>query len=125
MAGYANRVITEHFPELSDGSEDIVVVFRNPKTQPMSRLEADVVATGPDGQPDPAAASQAVYALVARLVLGGNLYDARVDGIDPVTYEPLDQPKLSFPLTAESAAGVPLEVVTRIVERIREAQNPR
>jgi hypothetical protein len=125
LAGYANRVITEHFPDLSDGSEDIVVVFRNPKTQTMSKLEADAVATGPDGQPDPDKATQAVHALVARLVLGGNLYDARVDGIDPVTYEPLDQPKLAFPLTPESAAGVPLAVITRIVECIREAQTPR
>lgn len=124
-SGYANRVITDHFPDLSEDGEDIFVVFRNPKTQPMSRLEADAVATGPDGQPDPEAATKAVHGLVSRLVLGGNLFDAREDGIDPVTYELIDQPKLSFPLTPESAEGLPLEVLTRIVERIREAQTPR
>ncbi|WP_372672581.1 hypothetical protein [Amycolatopsis kentuckyensis] len=125
MAGYANRVITAHFPDLADEGEDLFVVFRNPKTQTMSKLEADAVALGPDGTPDPAAATAAVHGLMARLIIGGRLYDARVDGIDETTLEPLDQPLLEFPLTAETAAGLPLEVISTITDHIKSAQNPR
>ncbi|RSN38564.1 hypothetical protein DMC64_41590 [Amycolatopsis sp. WAC 04197] len=124
MAGYANRVITTHFPELAEDGEDIFVVFRNPKTQTMSKLEADAVALGPDGAPDRAQATAAVNALMARLIIGGRLYDARVDGIDEAG-NPLDQPLLTFPLTPESAAGLPLEVISAITDNVKSAQNPQ
>ena len=124
MAGYANRVITAHFPELAEEGEDLFVVYRNPKTQPMSKLEADAVALGPDGTPDRAAATAAVHSLMSRLIIGGRLYDARVDGID-AEGNPLDQPLLDFPLTPESAAGLPLEVIAEISDHIKAAQNPR
>jgi hypothetical protein len=124
MAGYANRVITKHFPDLSDEDSDVFVVFKNPKTQAMSALEAAAVKTNADGSPEDGEATVVVYGLLSRLIIGGNLYDARVDGID-ADNQPLDQPLLTYPLTPESAAGLPLEVITAIVTDIKEAQNPQ
>lgn len=124
MAGYANRVVTQHFPELSEDGDNVFVVFRNPKTQTISKLEAEAVALGPDGTPDPAAATVAMHGLMARLIIGGKLYDARVDGIDAAG-NPVDQPLLEFPLTVDSAPGLPLEVIASITSYIKEAQTPR
>jgi hypothetical protein len=124
MAGYANRIITEHFPELSEPGEDIFVVFRNPKTQTMSRFEMDAVAKEADGSPNSAEATAAVYQLMSRLIIGGHLYDARVDGVDEHG-NLTDQPLLTYPLSPEAASGLPLEIITKISRHIQEAQNPQ
>jgi hypothetical protein len=128
MGGYANRVMTIDFPELSDPDDQetgrVFVVLRNPKTVTLSKLEVAAVAQNPDGTPDADEASKAIYGLLSRLVIGGRLYDAEVDGID-ADGAPLDQPELTYPLTEETAAKLPIEVITAITERIREAQTPR
>ncbi|MFD1145977.1 hypothetical protein [Saccharothrix hoggarensis] len=124
MAGYANRVITLHFPELSEEGDDVFVVMRNPKTVTLSTLEVEAVRTNADGAPDDGEASKVVNGLMSRLIIGGRLYDASVDGVDAAG-EPLDQPLLTYPLGPEDAAKLPIEVITGISEKIHAAQTPR
>lgn len=126
MGGYANRVITLDFPELSENDQEgrVFVVIRNPKTVTLSKLEVAAVAQGPEGQPNAEEAGAVVNGLLARLIIGGRLFDAEVDGID-ADGVPLDQPELTYPLTEETAGKLPIEVVRAITDKITDAQAPR
>jgi hypothetical protein len=124
IAGYANRIVTIKFPELSEEGDQVFVVLRNPKTVALSKLEAQQVATNPDGTPVETEAAAAGYSLLARLILGGHLYDATVDDVDENGF-PVDQPLLTYPMSMEKAKTLPVEVINRIFAHIQEAQNPR
>jgi hypothetical protein len=123
MGGYANRVITIHFEELSEPDDDVYVVIRNPKTVALSKLNTDAVVTNPDGTVNEAAAAAAGYATLAQLIIGGRLYDATVDGIDE-TGNPVTQPLLTYPLTADQAKRLPVQIINQVFTHIREAQTP-
>ena len=124
MAGYANRIVTIHFPELSEPDDDVYVVIRNPKTTTVSKLEAEAIASNADGTPVEAEASRAGFRMLTRIVIGGHLYDASVDDVDE-NGQPVDQPLLTYPLTYDKAETLPVEIINGIFARITEAQNPR
>jgi hypothetical protein len=123
MAGYANRVVTIHFPELSEPDDDVFVVMRNPKTVALSQMEAREVEKNQDGTPVESQASEVGYTLLARLIIGGRLYDATVGGVN-ADGTPVDQPLLTYPLSVAKAKALPADVINGIFERIQEAQNP-
>ncbi|MFD0405621.1 hypothetical protein [Kitasatospora sp. NPDC127116] len=106
MAGYANRVITLDFPDLTEpDAEPIRVVMRNPKTVPSQELMPDA--------PDNATTSeafQAGLAILAKLVIGWHVYDAT--SLDD------DQPPLPLPATAELVAKLPMEIQNRMAAEI-------
>jgi hypothetical protein len=106
MAGYANRVITLDFPELTEvGAEAVRVVMRNPKTVPSQELMPDV--------PDNATAEetfQGGLAILARLVVGWHVYDAT--SLDD------DQPPLPLPATAGLVAKLPMQIQNRMAAEI-------
>lgn len=107
MAGYANRIITLDFPELTEpGDEPIRVVIRNPKTMPAQELMADT--------PDDATAEQqfqAGIAILAKLVIGWHVYDA--SSTDD------DQPPLPLPATPDSVARLPMEIQNRMAAELK------
>jgi hypothetical protein len=107
MAGYANRVITLDFPELTEpDAEPIRVVMRNPKTMPAQELTADT--------PDNATAEQqfqAGLAILAKLVIGWHVYDAT--SLDD------DQPPLGLPATPDSVAKLPMEIQNRMAAELK------
>ncbi|MFE5582562.1 hypothetical protein [Kitasatospora sp. NPDC056531] len=108
MAGYANRVITLNFPELTEpGDEPIRVVMRNPKTVPAQALMAD---TPNDATPEEA--FQAGIAILAKLVIGWHVYDAT--SLDD------DQPPLPLPATADLVAKLPMEIQNRMAAELKE-----
>jgi hypothetical protein len=118
MPGYANRVVTIHFPELSEPEDDVHVVMRNPKTVPAGELRSSAgdVATGEDGQPTDAAAEGAGYAVMAKLIIGWHVYDG--------TSTEDDQPLLPLPATPESVGKLPMEILTRLSEELAKV-NPQ
>ena len=78
MAGYANRVITKHFPELVEPGDDVWVTIRNPRLMPPGELSsaADDVETDPDGQPvNTGTAMKATYRVGAKIIIGMRVYD--------------------------------------------------
>ncbi|NUS29188.1 MAG: hypothetical protein HOV92_33920 [Streptomyces sp.] len=107
MAGYANRVITLQFPELTEAGDDTVhVVIRNPKTMPAQELMADT----PDGS-TPEQAFQAGLAILAKLVIGWHVYDAT--SLDD------DQPPLGLPATPDLVAKLPMEIQNRMAAELQ------
>lgn len=124
MAGYAHRVVTIHFPDLAEEGDDVFVVLRNPKTVALSKLDtSQALATNEDGTVIEADAAAAGYKLLARLIIGGRLYDATMDEVD-CDGNPLDQPLLTYPLSVEQAMTLPVDIINGIFKRINEAQNP-
>lgn len=117
MAGYANRVLTLTFPELSEAGDNVHVVIRNPKTMTTTELQPADIAIGPDGKPlDPAAAERAGHEVLARMVIGWHVYDA-TDTND-------DQPILPLPATPELVAKLPLEIQNRMAAEWKKIANP-
>jgi len=129
MGGYANRVITIQFPELSEEGNQIFVVLRNPKTVALSKLETKEVSLLPDGTVDQEAAAAAGYATLTKLIIGGRLFNAMADEVDHVGEDGIpvlvDQPPLTYPISVEDAQKLPTIVIGKIFETINEAQNPR
>ncbi|MCW2900927.1 MAG: hypothetical protein JWO67_3192 [Streptosporangiaceae bacterium] len=127
MAGYANRLISLTFDDLTDDpkSDPVWVSIRNPKLMPPGELQARSVPTNEDGTPlDSDAALSSMYEVVAKLVVAWRVYDATVLEVDPDTREPLDQPLLGLPATPELIAKLPLEIINRISEQMSAAVNP-
>jgi hypothetical protein len=119
MPGYANRIVTIHFPELSEPPDDVHVVMRNPKTVPAGELRSSAgdVPTGPDGTPaDDDKAESAGYAVLAKLIIGWHVYDG--------TSTEDDQPLLGLPATPESVGKLPMEILTRLTEELAKV-NPQ
>lgn len=128
MAGYRNRTITLEFPDLSEDGDRVFLVMRNPRTVPFEELQPRQVATGPDGMPlDPIDARAASYDMLARLIIGGRLYDAALpENLDPAFAEQeSDQPLVQFPMSGKQFGTLPVEIQNRVAEEVRVGQNPR
>lgn len=109
MAGYASRLITLHFPELSEDGDDVHVVMRNPKTLSQGELKVD-------DRPDlPAEEKErAVRERIASLIVGWRVYNTQDTGED--------QQRLPLPATAELIGNnVPAVIVQKIAETFAEA----
>jgi hypothetical protein len=110
MAGYANRVVTIHFPDLSEEGDDIHVVMRNPKLIPPGEMRRREPKTNPDGTVNEEDALMATYEIPAKLIIGLFAYDASS------TAE--DQPRLVPPWNAETVAMLPMEMINAISEEM-------
>lgn len=131
MTGYANRVITLDFPDLSEDpdNEPVRVVIRNPRLEPPESLiiDDDMEMT-PDGRPaDMQKAMQTTYKVIARLVMWWRAYDATAPlEINEETGEVTSgQERLPSPATPELVAKLPTAIINRIGEEIREAKAPQ
>ena len=121
MAGYADRLLTLEFTDLTpDGDDVIYVAIRNPRIVPMSVLqgETDLAVNPETGMPlDPKAAERAMHATMAALIREWRVYDGLDESEAP---EPLP-----LPATADLVAKLPAEIVNRIAKEIGEAVAPR
>lgn len=118
MAGYANRSIKLPFPDLSEPGDEVYVSIRNPRIVPPGELRGRDVALDENGQPvNPAEAEQAMYETLAKLVVSWHVYDGSDTGDD--------QALLPLPATAENVGKLPMEIINRIAEEVKEAGNPR
>jgi hypothetical protein len=127
LAGYANRLISIKFLELSTDPENdpLWVAIRNPRllAPGETRLRAvplDPETNQPLSQDD---AEQAMYEQMAKLIASWRMYDSTSAGIDDQGNE-IDQPLLSLPATPESVAKLPIVAITAIANEIKAAQNP-
>lgn len=129
MAGYANRIVTLNFPELSEDQDKdpIRVVLRNPNLEPPQALipKGDIEII--DGRPvDPQAALLSGAEVIAKLIIGWRVYDSTASITLNENLEPVgDQPLLPQQFTAENVAKLPGVIQNRIAELIQEALNPR
>ena len=121
MAGYANRLITETFPELTQAGDPVIhVIMRNPRLVPPDEMRRADIAVGPDGAPvDEGAAKRASDELMAKLITGWLVYDASAGAPEG------DAGRLPLPATAESVAKLPMEIINRLAERISSSVNPQ
>ncbi len=118
MAGYRNRFIPLMFPELAEDGDEVWVSIRNPLLVPPGELQPAPVPTHADGTPvDPQAATEAMFAVIAKLIVAWRVYDASVVAEQ--------QPLLELPATPESVGRLPTVVLNRIAEEINKINNPQ
>jgi hypothetical protein len=126
--GYANRVITLQFPELTDDPADkIWVTIRNPKLVPPAEMRTDDVEMGPDGVTPviDEKSTQASYGLFAKLVIGWHVYDASaLPELDAEGNEVGGQVLLPMPATADLIGKLPMEIIARLGEELAKV-NPQ
>ncbi|MBX7464973.1 hypothetical protein [Streptomyces sp. NPDC057910] len=134
MSGYTSRYIALPFPELGDR---VSVLLRNPRLLPPSEITPRDVALGPDGQPvDSAAAQQAMYEVMARVIAAWNVYDASSPGapididLDAPDFaeqlkalEAADQTRLG-PITADNVARLPMAIIAAISDELGRVADP-
>jgi hypothetical protein len=133
MSGYTKRYILRPFPELG---ERVSILMHNPRLLPPSEITPADVQMGPDGQPvDAQAAQQAMYEVMARVIVGWNVYDYSVssavdidlnaDDVDEQlkALEAAEQPRLGA-ITAENVAKLPMVVITAIGEELNKVADP-
>lgn len=114
--GYANRVITQAFPEVSDGPDDkIWVAIRNPRLALAPEITS--ATQGSDGE------QASTNAMLAALIVGWRVYDASApvtldaDGND--VSEPAEL--LPLPATPELVAKLPAVIYIWLGEQLRKA----
>jgi hypothetical protein len=124
LAGYANRVITLRFPDLSDDpdTDPIWVTIRNPRLVPPAELRPK----GGIDENDEESMMAATNETMSRLIVGWRVYDAAAPvELDENGHEVGDQPLLGMPVTPEAVAKLPMEIINRIGEEIQEAADPQ
>jgi len=126
MAGFANRVRTLTFPELTEDGEPVLyVAVRDPRTMPSSLLMPPDIARAPDGRPlVPEEAEQRSREILARMVIGWRMYDATDFTVDD-DGNPMEQAMLPLPATPELIDKLPMAVTHAMNTLIVEALNPR
>lgn len=98
-------------------SEKLWVSIRNPQTMTMDELRADSVPVDPETSlPVEQLANDAMFKIIAKLIVGWNMYDAKDFSVNPETGEPLQQRKLTLPATDETVRGLPAAAVNRIAD---------
>jgi hypothetical protein len=122
--GYANRVVTISFPELSDDPEDrIWVCMRNPRLVPIDEMRSGGdIALDADGKPaDSGAAMGAGYKMLAKLIIGWHVYDATVMPVLDAAANDVSEQKLlpQAPVAPEVVAKLPLEILNRLTEELK------
>ena len=128
--GYANRVITIPFDELSDDPEDrIWVCMRNPKLVPIDEMRsgAGEIPLDADGNPvDSDKATNAGYKILAKLIIGWHVYDATVIPVLDAAGNDVSEPVLlpQAPTTVERVAKLPMAILNRLMEEMA-AVNPQ
>lgn len=126
MPGYSNRVIHIPFPDLTDDPEDRVwLSIRNPQYMAPGEMRPKDLAVGEDGKPaDPVAGMEAMYEVYAKMILGWRVYDPDSIRIDPETGEELDMERMPSPPTAALVAKLPMVILNKLSEVVKNAVNP-
>ncbi|MCY0917059.1 hypothetical protein OS965_02560 [Streptomyces sp. H27-G5] len=135
MAGYSNPYVLLMFPELGD---DVSVLMRNPQLLPPKDITPKDVPLDEHGQPlDPQQAQEAMYEVIARVIVAWKVYDASQtaplelgEDVDPVAlFESLNavhdsQPRLG-PVTVENVGRMPMRIINRVMEEIGRVADPQ
>jgi hypothetical protein len=128
--GYANRVVTIPFPELSDDPEDrIWVTMRNPKLVPVDEMRAARnITLDAGGEPaDSDSTMGAAYGVLSRLIVGWHVYDATVIPQLNAAGEDVSEQRLlpqAPGITPAVVAKLPMEILNRLSEELKSV-NPR
>ena len=128
--GYANRVVTIQFPDLSDDPGDrIWVTMRNPKMVPIDEMRAgsEGVTLNAQGDPeDSGAATAAGYRILAKLIVGWHVYDATVLPELNASGEDVSTPVMlpQAPVTVEMVAKLPMAILNRLMEEMSSINPP-
>jgi hypothetical protein len=134
MSGYTNPYVLLQFPDLGD---DVSVLMKNPQLLPPSEIQPEDVATDENGQPvDAQAANEAMYKVMARLIVAWKVYEAFAPG-DTLDIDPEADPAELFAslgsgtqerlgkVTPENVAKLPLAVINRIGGEIGRVADPQ
>jgi hypothetical protein len=126
MSGYANRVITLSFPELTEpGEPEIHVIMRNPRLMPPAELAPQNVELDENNQPkDFDAAKTANDTVLAKLVIGWRAYDASDIQVDE-DGNVLPQAPLPLPANAELVGKLPAAIFMRMIREVTDAVDPQ
>lgn len=133
MSGYSNPYVLLTFPDLGD---DVSVLMKNPQLLPPSEIQPEDVPTDDKGQPlDPAAANEAMYKVMARLIVAWKVYEA-FDADAALDVDPDADPAELFAtlgageqkrfgtVTPESVGRLPLAIINRIGEEVGRVADP-
>lgn len=133
MSGYTNPYVLLTFPDLGD---DVSVLMKNPQLLPPSEIQPEDVPTDDNGRPlDPQAANEAMYRVMARLIVAWKVYEAFAPGgaldIDPDA-DPADlfeslgagEQKRLGAVTPENVGRLPLAIINRVGEEIGRVADP-
>ena len=134
MSGYTNPYVLLQFPDLGD---DVSVLMRNPQLLPPSEITPEDVPLDDTGRPiDPHAANEAMYKVMARLIVAWKVYQAFDPGavleIDPEA-DPAElfaslgagEQKRIGAITSENVGRLPLAIINRIGEEIGRVADPQ
>ena len=133
MAGYANPYVMLQFPELGD---DTSVLMRNPQLLPPSEITPEDVPLDEQGKPvDPNAANEAMYAVMAKVIVAWKVYQAftpDLPQVDPeadpadvlATLTEMEQRRIGA-VTAENVGRLPMAIIQRIMEEIGRVADPK
>lgn len=133
MAGYANPYVMLTFPELG---EDCSVLMRNPQLLPPSEITPEDVPLDDKGQPiDPQAANEAMYKVMARVIVAWKVYlpyATQLPRVDPsadplevlATLEALEQQRVGE-VTPENVGRLPMAIIQRVMEEIGRVADPK
>jgi hypothetical protein len=124
MAGYANRIITISFPELSDDpKERIWVTIRNPKLVPIDEMRGGTGNIQLDANGEPVDSDEAVsagYGVLAKLVVGWHVWDATVVPVLDAAGNDVSVQVLlpQAPVTAGTIAKLPSVIQNRLMGEV-------
>lgn len=133
MSGYATPYVMLQFPELA---EDCSVLMRNPQLLPPSEITPKDVPLDDKGQPvDPNAANEAMYEVMARVIVAWKVYAAFAADLPPVdpdadpadvlaTLEGMEQQRMGA-VTAENVGRLPMAIIQRVMEEIGRVADPK
>lgn len=133
MSGYNNPYVMLTFPELGD---DCSVLMRNPQLLPPSEITPEDVALDDKQQPiDPNAANEAMYKVMARIIVAWKMYEAFTADLPPVdpeadptevmaTLQGMEQRRIGA-VTAGNVALLPMDAIKRIMEEIGRVADPK
>lgn len=123
--GYSDRIVTLMFPEMAEPGDTLWVAFRNPMHVPASELRRirDVPVDGDDQPLDDQAATTALVATLAGMIVGWRVYDATVAGLDD-DGQAIPQPLLPLPVTPELVRRMPAAIVRALSQNIKQALAP-
>lgn len=134
MSGYTNPYVLLTFPDLG---EDISVLMKNPQLLPPSEIQPEDVPLDDNGQPlDQNAAQQAMYKVMARLIVAWKVYEAfdpnasldiPADADPTALFESLgagEQERLGN-VTVDNIGRLPLAILNRIGEEVGRVADPQ
>lgn len=131
MAGYAQRIITEKFPDLVGEGDSCWVTIRNPKLIPPGEMRPKGVKYNDAGEAeDPDSAEDAANTIMAKLIIGMRVYDPTTPiKLNPDTGELIEDEEtvpqlLPSPPSGPDVAKLPMVIYSWLGQEMAKA-NPR